>query len=123
MKRPDLNRMKGLAPTNPRCQEYLLKLIEYIESKEAEAFDFDPHNTHLDETIDYLNVGPTVKCSQCHKLHSSFSEDFFTFYGNVCIGLKGGMIGNNIVGNRVKRITILCRKPECMEYLTKHIAT
>lgn len=36
-----------------------------------------------------------VKCFKCSKLHEVDSENFFTIHGNICIGIKGGIIGNN----------------------------
>jgi len=55
-----------------------------------------------------------VICASCHKKHDPNSETFVTFYGNVCIGLKGGVIGNNFKADgELGRITFLCRKKKC----------
>ena len=34
-----------------------------------------------------------VKCDKCKKLHTTDAGTFFTFYGNVMIGLGGDIIG------------------------------
>lgn len=121
MKRPDLDIIRKRLGMGSKDRD-ADQLLKYIKYKENQTYDFDPHKVNsLDEILENLNIGKTVKCNHCHKEHDSNSEDFFTFYGNVCIGLKGGMIGNHIMDMTVKRVTILCRTKKCMEYLTKYI--
>lgn len=38
----------------------------------------------------------SVKCDKCGRFFDTGSNDFFTIYGNVCRGLEGGIIGNNL---------------------------
>ena len=126
MRKPDIKEIKRGINTPLQhvglWENQLKSLIAYIESKELQTYDFDYLNvTNLDDILDNLNVGDTVKCQHCHKEHDKDSQEFFTFYGNVCIGLVGGMIGNNVMDMKVKRITILCRTKKCMNYLTEYI--
>jgi len=119
MKRPDLDLIERNKFTNHAERRIL---IDYIKSKEQQSYDFNfKEATDLDEILENLNIGKTVKCCQCGKEHDSDGEDFFTFYGNLCIGLKGGLIGNHIHDMRIKRISVLCRTSQCMKYITKYI--
>lgn len=52
-----------------------------------------------------------IFCAACGKRHFSDEKTFFTFYGNVTIGLNGELIGNNFSDNDIfKNITFLCTK-------------
>jgi len=46
-------------------------------------------------TIHYVTV-PAIKCGVCGKLFPKDSKDFFSVYGNICIGLDRELVGNNI---------------------------
>lgn len=51
-----------------------------------------------------------VLCQRCNAEFPVDSEDFYAFYGNVCIGLCGGVIGNNLdEDDRVVRVIIYCK--------------
>jgi hypothetical protein len=68
---------------------------------------FDPE--HIAEQSGVLEKPEAhVICSHCKTKHPTSSEDFFAVYGNITRGLGGGMVGNNIDHNRVKRVSIYC---------------
>lgn len=73
----------------------------------------------LDKLIEKSSVN-ALKCSSCGKLHDINSNiSFFTIYGNICKGLTGGLIGNNLDENgRVNRVSILC-SDNCMDSILK----
>lgn len=51
-----------------------------------------------------------VKCGKCGKLMDKFSEDFYTVYGNICVGLYGGLVGDNFAENEyLVNVSILCK--------------
>ena len=62
-----------------------------------------------------------LECQVCHMEHDIHSEDFVAYYGNVMVGIGGGMIGNNLDDGLVKRVTIICRDSACHEYLLRQI--
>ena len=49
-----------------------------------------------------------VKCMSCGKVHERNSKTFLSVWGNVNIGIEGGIIGNNIEDGRVERVSIYC---------------
>jgi hypothetical protein len=54
-----------------------------------------------------------VECSNCKALYSIINsedkEKFFSVHGNICIGLRGGIVGNNLTKEgQVNRIMIYC---------------
>lgn len=38
----------------------------------------------------------SVRCDHCGKLHEAEGDTFFTVVGNINIGMKGGVVGNNL---------------------------
>ena len=62
-----------------------------------------------------------LECSFCHHEHDIDTEDFVVYYGNVTVGIGGGMIGNNIDNGKVVRVSIICRDSGCHENLLKAI--
>lgn len=64
-----------------------------------------------------------VKCQACSKLHDINANTFFSFYGNVMVGMEGGIIGNNFdKQGKLKRVTIYCRSKKCLEsVLLQHL--
>jgi hypothetical protein len=57
-----------------------------------------------------------VKCLVCSKLHAIDSEDFVSVHGNICIGLGGGEVGNNLdETGRVASVSIYCRTDRCLQ--------
>jgi len=62
------------------------------------------------------------ECSECGKLHKIDDDTFFTFYGNVTVGLHGGIIGNNLdEEGRVVKTTIFCRSISCLKSFVQAI--
>lgn len=67
----------------------------------------------MSEELVLIKKLEVVECDKCHKEWKAESDNFFTFYGNVTIGLYGGIIGNNLEtlvdGTfRVKRALVYC---------------
>ena len=60
-----------------------------------------------------------IKCQRCGVKLDPEREDFVSFYGNVMVGLAGGIIGNNIHFNEIKRVTFICRSEVCGEDIIK----
>lgn len=48
-----------------------------------------------------------IECS-CGAVHGQDSEKFIAVYGNICIGIDGGMVGNNIHNGQVMRVSYMC---------------
>jgi hypothetical protein len=79
--------------------------------------------------LDCLIVpGTAVRCAICSKEHVVATDDtkntgFVTFHGNVCVGMSGGVVGNNIdeKTGRVYRVTLVCRTPDCVAGILKHL--
>lgn len=75
--------------------------------------------------MDFFNVEKdlkleAVKCIQCGKLMDAKSDDFVAIYGNLCIGLHGGLIGNNFdEEGKLKNISIFCK--DCFSEVTEPI--
>ncbi len=63
----------------------------------------------------------TVRCDKCGKLHDKKSETFVTIYGNICVGVGGGIVGNNFddSGN-LYRISVFCRE-SCFQEIMKQV--
>ncbi len=68
----------------------------------------------IDATMDNMFIrtkkNGIVKCDGCGIELDSQGEGFFTFAGNVYVGLQGGVIGNNLDHGVLKRIFIYCTK-------------
>ncbi len=63
-----------------------------------------------------------IICAYCGKRHFPDEQTFFTFYGNVTVGLEGGIIGNNFRPNgTVGRLFFLCRKYNCLGVLLENV--
>ncbi|MDX9695047.1 MAG: hypothetical protein RBT49_04580 [Bacteroidales bacterium] len=65
-----------------------------------------------------------ITCDKCNKLFLKDSEDYFTIEGNIYIGERGGLIGNNCdEEGKVVRINHFCE--DCLKKIlfeeTKHI--
>ncbi len=85
--------------------------------------DYDPRKAMSLETI-IASFPPEqeIICLECGKKHYSDEKTFYTFYGNVTIGLYGGLIGNNLSEDgTIGRISFLCRTEECLEGLTRYL--
>jgi hypothetical protein len=55
------------------------------------------------------------ECSCCHKKFSIDSEDFITIYGNITVGLKGGIVGNHFDSDgKLFRLDFFCRDIKCL---------
>ena len=58
-----------------------------------------------------------VKCSVCGALHEESADTYFSVHGNICVGMSGGVVGNNLDDSgAVSRVSIFC-KPECLAKL------
>lgn len=61
-----------------------------------------------------MDIQPTgivaYRCVKCEKIHTELEQTFFTVYGNITIGMSGGIIGNNIdeYSNEVKNASVYC---------------
>jgi hypothetical protein len=50
-----------------------------------------------------------VKCVKCGKKIEEESEDYFSVFGNICVGKYRGIAGNNFDdGGRLKNVSIFC---------------
>ena len=55
-----------------------------------------------------------IKCDKCEKIHDRNSKEFFTVMGNILVGIKGGVIGNNLNDDgQVVKDAHFCK--ECMK--------
>ena len=62
-----------------------------------------------------------VVCSACGKRHFPDEKTFFTFYGNITIGLDGGLIGNNYANDgKLARVFFYCCRRRCLSGLLQH---
>lgn len=62
------------------------------------------------------NTIEAVECMVCGRLHKASSQHFLSFHGNVCIGLNGGIIGNNLdEDGKVIRVQFICHNRECLD--------
>jgi hypothetical protein len=60
-----------------------------------------------------------IKCSVCGRLYEVTSNKFVTVYGNICLGVSGGMVGNNIDDNgKVAEPVAFCY-PHCIANVMK----
>jgi hypothetical protein len=83
--------------------------------------DFDPKKAMSLREIFSRFPETDITCAICGKKHSPDRETFFTFWGNVTVGLSGGVIGNNFdERGRLGRITFICRDEKCMSLLVKY---
>jgi hypothetical protein len=63
---------------------------------------------------DLIPVIKSVKCARCGRVHSADAETFATVFGNVTVGARGGLVGDNLDGEcRVFRAVAYCH-PECL---------
>ena len=86
------------------------------------------------DTLDFSKIQKTIVkrhnqehqekivCLNCGKIHKTDAETFLTFYGNVTIGLSGGIIGNNFSNKgELSRVTFLCRKEVCCQQMFHYV--
>jgi hypothetical protein len=65
---------------------------------------------------DPIKTHDAVKCLVCGTLHEMTSTDFISVHGNICVGLGGGEVGNNIdEEGRISSVSIYCRTPRCLQ--------
>jgi len=56
-----------------------------------------------------------VECSKCGAMHLVDGDGFVAIYGNITVGMNGGIIGDNIdEKGKVIGSVILCRRRECL---------
>lgn len=81
---------------------------------------------------DIVDITDAVKCVACGRLHAIDSEEFMSFWGNVNVGMHGGIIGNNfadVPGKEdspenplvLKRILCYCARGSCLRNLLDEI--
>lgn len=59
-----------------------------------------------------------IRCRTCGRRHFPDECTFVTFYGNVCVGLNGGIIGNNFAEDgTLARVSFYCRNERCLKSL------
>lgn len=59
-----------------------------------------------------LKIVPSIKCekSGCNRTHLLDAESYFSVYGNIHVGNKGGIIGNNFGDNfELKNVMTFCK--------------
>ena len=77
--------------------------------------DFNHNNCADPEKIVRSMETDKIICMVCDKRHFPDEETFFTFYGNVTVGLSGGIIGNNIMHDgTIGRLMFLCLNGSCL---------
>ena len=65
---------------------------------------------------DPIEKHDAVKCLVCGHLHATDADTFVSVHGNVCIGIGGGEIGNNLdKDGRVASVSIYCRSERCLQ--------
>lgn len=80
--------------------------------------------TTIDSKIENYKLIP-IKCINCGERHFRDEDTFITVYGNITIGLGGGVVGNNFMdGNgkfdnnwQLKGISFICRDVKCFREL------
>lgn len=60
-----------------------------------------------------------VECHVCGAQHDLHADTYLTVHGNMCIGLTGGIVGNNLGRmapneGRVMNVTVLCMTRKCI---------
>lgn len=59
-----------------------------------------------------------VKCSICGDCHNVEGETFIRIFGNILLGMSGGLIGNNFNDEGfVKSSVYICRNTDCLDSL------
>lgn len=57
-----------------------------------------------------------VRCDYCRALHVSAEDTFITVHGNICIGVGGGVVGNNFAEDgTLAKYTVVCRTRACVD--------
>ncbi len=76
----------------------------------------------FDEIMEtYLTNKERIICMHCGRRHFPEEDTFFSFYGNVMIGLTGGIIGNNFNDDEtLKKISFLCKNDECLYVFNRY---
>lgn len=75
-----------------------------------------------DIIMDKVETIEAVECVVCGKLHRVDDNRFVSIHGNICIGMNGGVVGNNLdESGRVCKVTIVCSTHDCLEGLFKEI--
>lgn len=61
-----------------------------------------------------------VSCLICGQLHDSKGKQFISIHGNICVGLHGGVVGDNLdKSGKVVRASICCLTDKCLKALIK----
>ena len=63
----------------------------------------------------YLTNIEKVCCIVCGKRHFPDEKTFITIYGNICVGLSVGIIGNNFNDDFIlSKLSFVCHAPACI---------
>ena len=63
----------------------------------------------------YLTNKDKVVCIACGKRHFPDEQTFITIYGNICIGLDVGIVGNNFKDDRfLSGLSFICYNSTCI---------
>lgn len=88
--------------------------------QKSEALKLEDHVNPILEKLD-PKKNEKVICSACGKRHFPDEKTFFTFYGNVTLGLDGGLIGNHFSNDgKLARVSFLCCRRKCLSGLLQH---
>lgn len=84
---------------------------------------YELQNISLDDIIETTTkTVEYVTCSICGKEHVADGNTFITVFGNIYIGIYGGIVGNNLAGeNTVVHATIFCNN--CfLDYISSYLS-
>jgi hypothetical protein len=85
----------------------MLNIIPDYDSKKALNL-----RNHYEPIIKY---NQKITCEHCGKRHFPDEETFIVIYGNITVGFRGGIIGNNFAQNgQLFRAAIFCRNEKCI---------
>ncbi len=63
----------------------------------------------LTDLVDLAPTSVLYKCHKCSKAHEPKSRDFRVVYGNITVGLAGGIVGNNLDDDgKVSAASVYC---------------
>ncbi len=81
--------------------------------------DFLPLVNHIKPLIE---KNKQFICIKCGKRHFPDEETFVIIYGNITVGVSGGIIGNNFhKDGTLARVALVCRTAECFGQVIPYI--
>ena len=79
--------------------------------------DWDPRKEALNLENQFkplLEKNQKICCNKCGKRHFPDEETFVVVYGNITIGVSGGVIGNHFhKDGTLARVSVFCRTEKC----------